>query len=89
MNDAPWRCAQSGRVRTGMYQGLDKFGAALWSCSHALSSIPEAASGSPGPANVDLQQVTPPPGASVFLSINWDGDVTSHHCYEESVKPCM
>ena len=31
--------------------------------------------GSADPAHVDLQQVTPPPGASVFSSISWDDDV--------------
>lgn len=37
----------------------------------ALSPAP----GSAGPAHVDLQQVTAPPGASVCSSVNWDDGV--------------
>ena len=55
----------------GLCPGLDKSRGGTVLAPQALCPIP----GSAGPAHVDLQQVTPPPGASVFSSINWDDDV--------------
>lgn len=77
VHGAPWR------VHSPLLSA-EVSGPGLHPGSQALSSTPVEVSESPGLADVDLEQVAPPPGAPFsYLPI---GVMTSHHCYEESVK---